>query len=74
MTENLPIICDSCLHRRTLSTCDAFPALIPEEILVWGDPHTSPTATQGNEIVWEFAPGTEPEFDTWKNFREGVKQ
>ena len=70
MTEQLPIVCNSCLHRLTNTTCNAFPKGIPEDIRVWGDPHNTPTASQANKIVWEFAPGTEQEFQDWKNFQE----
>lgn len=70
MTQILPTPCDSCINRKTDTECLAFPKGIPEEIRVWGDAHFKPTATQGNEIVWEFAPGTEPEFEDWKAFKE----
>lgn len=70
MTQNLPIPCNSCGNRVSDMTCLAFPKLIPEEIRVWGDAHNKPTPNQENEIVWEFAPGTEPEFEEWKAFQE----
>lgn len=72
MVQKLPSVCDSCIHRRTDRTCDAFPNQIPDQFITWAEPHTTPISSQKNEIVWEFAPGTEPEFDQWKEFVEGV--
>jgi hypothetical protein len=68
--EILPIACDSCKNRISLTTCLAFPKGIPDDIKVWGSPHNTPTTSQANKIVWEFAPGTEPEFEAWKEFVE----
>lgn len=70
MTQILPIPCNSCIHRIDDTTCRAFPKGIPEDIRVWGDPHNKPTTSQDNKIVWEFAPGTEPEYEDWKAFQE----
>jgi hypothetical protein len=72
MTTKLPVACDSCIRRLTDTTCQAFPEEIPDDILVWGEPHNTPTKGQKNTIVWEFAPGTEGEFQDWKESREPV--
>lgn len=72
MTQKLPVVCDSCIHRLTDSTCEAFPKGIPDQFILDGEAHTTPTKSQGNKIVWKFAPGTEPEFEDWKAFQEGV--
>ena len=72
MTQVNPAACDSCANRVTTGTCLAFPQGIPDNILVWGEPHNSPTTSQKNKIVWEFAPVTEQEFEQWKAFVEGV--
>lgn len=66
----VPSACDSCIHRISDSTCDAFPDGIPEQFILGREAHTTPTKEQKNAIVWEFAPGTEPEFEDWKNFQE----
>jgi len=68
--QQLPSVCNSCIHRRNETTCDAFPDGIPDEFLTWGEAHTTPTKSQKNQIVWEFAPGTETEFQDWKEFVE----
>jgi len=72
VSQNLPSICDSCIHRISDSTCDAFQEGIPERFILDGGSHTTPTKSQKNTIVWEFAPGTEPEFEDWKNFQEAT--
>lgn len=66
MTTRSPSTCDSCIHRLSESTCQAFPRGIPEDILMDGALHNAPRKGQGNRIVWEFAPGTDQEFQNWK--------
>jgi len=68
--QTLPIVCNSCIHRLSAGTCEAFPKGIPEEFLIDAKPHTTPTSGQKNAIVWEFAPGTETEFQDWKDLVE----
>jgi len=69
MTQIQPVACDSCIHRITATSCEAFD-LIPTRISTWGDPHNSPVKGQGNSITWDFAPGTQQEFDLWKSVME----
>lgn len=40
--ENDFILCDFCVHRRTVKTCDAFPKGIPESILNGSVQHNKP--------------------------------
>lgn len=68
--QQVPSVCDSCIHRISDGTCDAFPGGIPEQFILDAEPHTTPTTSQKNKIVWEFAPGTETEFQDWKEYRE----
>jgi hypothetical protein len=58
------------LHRRTITTCDAFPRAIPEEIVAFGGLHVDPLPDQGNDIVWQFKKGTREEYDAWKGMVE----
>lgn len=73
MSQNLPAQCDSCINRLTMGSCKAF-AKIPEEIVVWGEPHDKPTATQKNAIVWEFKPGKESELEDWKSLHDAGRK
>jgi hypothetical protein len=68
--QTMPTPCDSCLRRLTDDTCEAFSKGIPEAILVWGDNHAEPIPNQGNELAWVFRPGSENEFQVWKEFQE----
>jgi hypothetical protein len=68
--QTLPSQCDSCANRINNTTCLAFPQGIPEDFLLWANSHNTPTKSQKNAIVWEFAPGTEQEFQTWKDLVE----
>jgi hypothetical protein len=68
--QTMPSSCNSCIHRISDNTCDAFPDLIPDQFILDGEPHTTPIPSQKNKIVWEFAPGTELEFEDWKKFQE----
>jgi hypothetical protein len=53
MTTRSPAICDSCTHRRTSTTCDAFPDGIPIEISTLGGDHRKPVAGD-HGIQWEW--------------------
>lgn len=70
MTQSLPSPCDSCLRRRTPTTCEAFPEGIPEDIVTWGDNHAVPVPGQANDLAWVFRPGAQEEFDSWREFQE----
>lgn len=70
MTQRMPTPCDSCLHRRSDTTCAAFPQAIPEDVVVWGDNHAVVREGQKNAIVWTFKPGTEDQFQDWKDYQE----
>lgn len=67
--HQVPSACDSCIHRLTDGSCEAF-TRIPDRFIVWGESHTTPIPDQKNRVVWEFAPGTEPEFEDWKSLQE----
>lgn len=70
MTQKLPSLCDSCLRATGPTKCQAFPVRIPDEILVWGETHVQPREGQKNNLTWVFKPGTEAEFNEWKEFQE----
>lgn len=70
MTQRLPILCNSCLRRTGPTKCQAFPAGIPDDILVWGETHVQPREDQNNTLTWLFKPGTEDQFNEWKEFQE----
>lgn len=68
--QGLPVHCHSCVHLfKKPNACKAFPQGIPAEIITWAAPHSEPTPTQKNEIVWEFKPGKETELEDWKSLQ-----
>ena len=56
MVVRFPMVCDSCSHRADGFTCDAFPERIPLNPMN-ADLHDEPLPDQGNNIVWQQAPG-----------------
>lgn len=69
MSRQTPSVCDSCVQRITADSCRAFDS-IPLDILSKGSTHDRPREFQRNDVVWEFAPGTEQEFDDWRRLRD----
>jgi hypothetical protein len=65
MAETQPSVCDSCRHRITDVRCAAY-TLIPERYLLDQQAHTTVQDDQDRPLVWEFAPGTQREFQRWE--------
>lgn len=63
----LPTLCASCRFLKGRN-CAAFPRGIPDEIFVWGGPHTEATPEQKNNVAWELKDGKEEEFEQWRAF------
>lgn len=73
MTSMMPVLCNSCLHRRSGgATCDAFPTGIPRGIVVYGDDHRTPAPNQGNDIVFELrsTPTAREDFQDWLGLQQ----
>lgn len=47
-------------------TCQAFPEGIPDSILVWAGTHYEPLPNQSNSIVYDFLPGMEDQWESWR--------
>src|SRR5664279_2265095 len=67
MTTVVPSICDSCTHRRTAITCDAWPDLIPIEISTLGGDHRMPIPGD-HGIQWEWDEDKVDERFWWEKF------
>lgn len=64
--QSVTSACDSCLHRISKTTCAAFPDGIPDDILTWAGTHYEPVPGQVNSIVYDFRPGMEEYWESWR--------
>jgi hypothetical protein len=69
MTQMTPSLCQSCANLRPDGvTCDAFPAGIPDGILLFNDiDHRRPVPGDGG-IVWELNRKQKAAYDQWLEF------